>query len=409
MPRPLCFVIMGFGKKTDFASGKTFDLDKTYKNIIKPALEKTGYKCVRGDEVQDSGLIDKSMYALIVRADLVIADISTYNPNAIYELGVRHAARPFSTIIIKEKDGTIPFDLNHNRIFHYAHLGDEIGFEEVNRCIDELVILINSVKNSGQVDSPLYEFIGGLEPLKMSDEEYEKIISEYAAMEKSIFAIVEFAKDEMEASRFESAAKSWAKAAELAGNEPYFIQQHALARYKTKLPSERTALMDALDIIKKLNPDASNDPETLGITGAIYKRLWLLDKDLEYLKRATEYYKKGFTLKGDYYNGENYANCLDMRSEVETNPRESIYYEIEAQKTREEIVKTILEMDAVEVAQRSDAKWLYATLSNNSLALGNAATASEYEEKFLKATSVKWEIESFNDTKARLLAKNKKD
>ena len=33
---PACFVIMGFGKKTDFATGRTLDLDKTYKNIIKP-------------------------------------------------------------------------------------------------------------------------------------------------------------------------------------------------------------------------------------------------------------------------------------------------------------------------------------------------------------------------------------
>jgi hypothetical protein len=45
------------------------------------------------------------MYALLIRADLVIADITTFNPNAIYELGIRHAAKPFSTIVMKEKDG----------------------------------------------------------------------------------------------------------------------------------------------------------------------------------------------------------------------------------------------------------------------------------------------------------------
>ena len=92
---------MGYGKKTDPSTGKTFDLDKTYLNIIKPAVISAGLECVRGDEVKESGLIDKSMYALLIHADLVIADISTYNPNAIYELGVRHASRPFTTIIIK--------------------------------------------------------------------------------------------------------------------------------------------------------------------------------------------------------------------------------------------------------------------------------------------------------------------
>ena len=101
----ICFVIMGYGKKTDTNLGKTYDLDITYKNIIKPAVERAGYTCIRGDEVLESGIIDKSMYALLIRADLVIADITTFNPNAIYELGIRHAAKPFSTIVMKEKDG----------------------------------------------------------------------------------------------------------------------------------------------------------------------------------------------------------------------------------------------------------------------------------------------------------------
>lgn len=53
------------------------------------------------------------MYALLMQSELVIADISTYNPNAFYELGVRHAVKPFSTIIIKEEKGAIPFDSNY--------------------------------------------------------------------------------------------------------------------------------------------------------------------------------------------------------------------------------------------------------------------------------------------------------
>ena len=44
------------------------------------------------------------MYGLLLSADLVIADISTYNPNAIYELGVRHGVKPYHTIILKEKE-----------------------------------------------------------------------------------------------------------------------------------------------------------------------------------------------------------------------------------------------------------------------------------------------------------------
>lgn len=405
--KPLCFVIMGFGRKTDYATSKVLDLDKTYLNIIRPAALEAGYECVRADEIQDSGLIDKSMYALLLKADLVIADISTYNPNALYELGIRHAARPFSTIIIREKEGIIPFDLSHTRIFHYAHLGEDIGHDEVKRCVDYLVSLINAVRTNSEVDSPLYAFIEGLIPLTMTDDDYDRVISELAEREKSIFALVEKAKMDMANNEFSSAANKWSKAAELADNEPYFIQQHALARYKSKSPSENTALIDALGIIKQLEPDSTNDPETLGITGTIYKRLWLLENDLEYLNRAIEYYKRGFTLTSDYYTGENYANCLDLRSQVETDSDEVTYYKIEARKTREEIIKVLTSLEAEEIDQRHDEKWVYATLSNCYLSLGDASKASEFEEKFLAASPVKWEIDTFNETKERIKERNK--
>ena len=273
--KKLCFVIMGFGKKTDLSTGKTLDLDKTYKNIIHPAAEKAGFQCIRADEIQDSGLIDKSMYALLMQAELVIADISTYNPNAIYELGIRHAVKPFTTIVIKENDGKIPFDLDHTRIFHYSHLGEDIGADEAQRCQKDLGEMINRTTKNSLVDSPLYDFIKDITPPKLPKSEYDRIIGELADRETHIFAIVEKAKQHMDQSEFCYARKLWKKAIELVPTETYFVQQLSLATYKSKEPSEQTALSDALRIIEKLNPDGDiNDPETLGITGAIYKRQW---------------------------------------------------------------------------------------------------------------------------------------
>ncbi len=400
--KPLCFVIMGFGKKTDYATGKTLDLDKTYLNIIKPAVIETGYECIRADEVEDSGLIDKSMYALLLKADLVVADISTYNPNALYELGIRHAARPFSTIIIREEEGIIPFDLSHTRIFHYAHLGDDIGVDEAKRCVGHLVSLIKEVKETCKIDSPLYEFIEGLIPLNMNDDDFNKVITDLARRENSIFALSENARIDMANNEFNLASAKWKKAAELADNEPYFIQQYALARYKSKSPSENTALIDALEIIKRLEPDSTNDPETLGITGAIYKRLWFSTQDLASLKRATDYYKKGFTLTSDYYTGENYANCLDLLGDVETNNEEVIYYRVEAKRTRKEIIESLNMLETHELSQRYDEKWIYATLSNTNFSLDENEKAVEFEAKFLALNPLDWEVNTFNETKNKI-------
>lgn len=77
-----CFVVMGFGKKTDFETGRTLDLDKSYKNMIKPAVEDAGLKCIRADEIVHSGLIDVPMYEQLLKADVVVADLSTSNKNA---------------------------------------------------------------------------------------------------------------------------------------------------------------------------------------------------------------------------------------------------------------------------------------------------------------------------------------
>jgi len=403
--KKICFVIMGFGKKTDYSTGKTLDLDKTYKNIIQPAVESSGYQCVRADEIQDAGLIDKSMYALLMQAELVVADISTFNPNAIYELGIRHAVRPYSTIVIKEEEGKIPFDLDHTRIFHYKHLGEDIGADEAQRCQKALAETIEKVTKNSLIDSPLYDFIKDINPPQIPEAEYKKIIGDLAERETHIFAIAEKAKDHMLEDEFVEAAKLWAKAAEAVPSEDYFLQQQALSVYKSKMPSEATALADALLIIEKLTPDGdSNDPETLGLTGAIYKRMWLLNSDIECLKRAIKYYEKGFQIRNDYYTGENYALCLDMMSGEEDDNDEKTYYLIAAKKARKQIIEILEDVeDAIENGKNGvEFKWAIATLSNCYYGLGEDKKGKKFEELFISLAEAKWEKETFQESKNKL-------
>jgi tetratricopeptide (TPR) repeat protein len=407
----ICFVIMGYGKKTDPTLGKTFDLDVTYNNIIKPSVEVAGFKCVRGDEVLESGIIDKSMYALLIHSDLVIADITTFNPNAIYELGIRHAAKPFSTIIMKEKDGNIPFDINHNKIFTYTHLGEDIGFKETERCIKALTNLIREVDKAKETDSPLFHNIRGVEPYTLPADEYIQIIKDLADKEKSIFALVEKAKIEMKKSNFAEAARFWKKASEKVDNDNYFIQQLAFCTYKDNSVKTNIALTDALKIISQLEPEdrSTTDPETLGIAGAIYKRLWLNDKEtIEYLDRAIDYYKRGFTINQDYYTGENLALCLDLKAEISKDKEEKIYLKVSAKKTRNEIIEIINQLkedDDFDI--RSDLKWIFATLSHCYFAIGNEEKHQFYTKEFFKLKPVEWEINTYNDSLEHLKNINK--
>jgi hypothetical protein len=110
-----CFVVMGFGEKTDSLSDPQWvlNLNKTYVNIIKPTVEEAGLACVRADEIIHATLIDKPMYEQLLVADLVIAGLSTSNANAVYELGVRHALKPWGTTVVAEKNFSFPLDLGH--------------------------------------------------------------------------------------------------------------------------------------------------------------------------------------------------------------------------------------------------------------------------------------------------------
>ena len=159
-----CFVVMGFHKKTDFPTGRTLDLDKSYRLLIKPSADECGLTCIRADEIAHSGVIDVPMYQSLLDSDLVIADLSTSNPNALYELGVRHALRPFSTIVIAENKLQYPFDIAHTAIRSYQHLGDAIDYDEVIRFRSELKSAIATILEKRDKDSPVYTYLPDLRP-----------------------------------------------------------------------------------------------------------------------------------------------------------------------------------------------------------------------------------------------------
>ena len=401
---PFCFVIMGFGEKTDFETGRTLDLDATYEVIIEPAVTEAGLRCVRADEIAHSGLIDEKLYEALYRADLVVADISTGNVNAVYELGVRHALRPYSTIIMKEEEGRLYFDLDHVRIFSYQHLGKDIGAREAVRARKELEKLVRSVMKTKEADSPVYQWLPQLNQPRFSDEEIRQVIDDRKAHEHRLSALIKAGKQASSASRHYDAATAFSEAHQLTPKEPFVIQQWALATYKSMRPSEEQALFDALGIISTLQPDKSNDPETLGITGAIHKRLWLLKRDRQHLDRAISNYGRGFEVRRDYYNGENLATCLDYRSKIQVDPSEAGYDRKTATKVRESLIANLKQtLESASFEERSDRKWVLATLANCSFALGDIANGTRYEARFHEERPADWEIQTYETGKAAVL------
>ena len=53
-----CFVVTGFGNKTDYSTGRVLNLDKTYEQLIRPACDKVNVNCFRAIDANLTGSID---------------------------------------------------------------------------------------------------------------------------------------------------------------------------------------------------------------------------------------------------------------------------------------------------------------------------------------------------------------
>ncbi|AET60556.1 hypothetical protein HPL003_19080 [Paenibacillus terrae HPL-003] len=390
MEQKTCFVVMGYGIKTDYSTGRNLDLDKTYRNIVKPAVLEAGLKCIRADDIKHSGLIDVPMYQYLLTADIVIADLSTYNPNAFYELGIRHALRPHTTIAIAEKSLKNPFDLNHIVIRPYEHLGVGIDHEEVLRFRKELKESIQEILRNPNVDSPVYTYLQGLKPpfLKEAAE-----IENVSDIKQSLSSILEVAQKEMNQKNFIAAKSLFQAALDIDPNSVFIKQKVALATYKEEKPNSLSSLYEAYDMLQTLDPDVTTDPETLGLLGAVSKRLWETTEDKIWLDKSIFFYEKGFYIKNDYYNGINFAFLLNMRGNI-SDKNNAIADYVLATRTR---LKVILICEALmknNFENRGDKYWILATLEEAYFGIGELEKYDELKERAQSMLPGKWERQS---------------
>ncbi|HEX8115556.1 MAG TPA: TRAFs-binding domain-containing protein [Kofleriaceae bacterium] len=416
----VCFVIMGFGTKTDYQTGRVLDLDKTYRAIIEPAVKAAGLRCVRADDYVHSGVIDKPMYEFLCGADLVVADLSTSNLNAIYELGVRHALRPHRTIVLAEREFKFPFDLKSLNISRYEHLGKGIDYEEAERLQEQLTGMIHALfERVAEVDSPVYTFLPDLADTPHLVKTVETRTAD-AAVQTALPGASE-ATTLLERYRVARTKDDFTTAKALAQElcvrlpgDPYPIQQHALMTYKSEHPTRHAALLEARAELQRLAPEHSLDPETLGLWGAIHKRLWEITHKPADLDEAIQAYARGFLLRNDSYNGINYAFLLNVRAQG-SQLAEAIADFVLAQRVRRqvmEICRKELEAEPRTKTGHPDVEqrfWLEATLLEARLGLGEQGLAqglAEERARLVKAAPAGWmaaSMEAQLDSLAALL------
>lgn len=158
---PLCFVLMPFGRKP-LANGVMVDFDAVYRDLIAPAIVAADLEPIRADEERAGGVIHKPMFERLMLCEYAIADLSGANANVFYELGVRHAIRPASTIAIVAHSERLPFDVAPLRVMPYQ-VSDKGLPGALTDDVATLTVRLRAARASGHMDqdSPLFQLVEG--------------------------------------------------------------------------------------------------------------------------------------------------------------------------------------------------------------------------------------------------------
>jgi hypothetical protein len=124
--RKACFVLMPFARK----------FDAVYE-CIQPTMTGLSWSCTRADEIHQPREIIDQIWENILRADLVIADLTGTNPNVFYELGYAHALNK-NTILLTQSIDDVPFDLRHRRLVCYS--GTSAGYRRLRSALRKYVL-----------------------------------------------------------------------------------------------------------------------------------------------------------------------------------------------------------------------------------------------------------------------------
>lgn len=134
-----CFVIMPISDVDGYSKGHFLHV---YEDIIKPSVEMTEFRPIRADEVKETNFIHLDMLKKLIDAPIAICDLSTRNPNVLFELGIRQAFdKP--VVLIQEKGTPKIFDIGPLRYLEYSK---EMKYHEVLKTQNELKESIEATK-----------------------------------------------------------------------------------------------------------------------------------------------------------------------------------------------------------------------------------------------------------------------
>lgn len=407
MTQPLCFVVMPFGSKPT-ASGSLLNFDSVYQDVIAPAIRDAELEPIRADEEVTGGIIHKPMFERLILCEYAVADLTTANANVFYELGLRHAVRPATTVLIFAQGlGQLPFDVVPLRGLPYT-IGADGKPAEAARARADLACRLRESREM-RTDSPIFQLVEGFpdiqrlktdvfrDRVRYSEEMKTRLAAARRAGADAVHAVekdlgnVADAEAAVVIDLFLSyrAVKAWNEMIELVAKMSPPLAATVMVQEQLALALNRAGRgEDAEQALLQLIEQRGPSSETYGILGRVYKDRWeaaakagdtFLARGL--LDKAISAYLKGF--EGDWrdaYPGVNAVTLMELHDPPD--PR------------REQLIPVVRYAVERRIASGKPDYWDHATRLELAVLAKDEATASAALSDALAAVREKWEPET---------------
>ena len=412
MKKQLCFILMPFGMKAG-ADGSMINFDRVYQDLIAPAVRDAELDPIRADQEVTGGIIHKPMFERLILCPFAVADLTTANANVYYELGVRHAFKPFSTVQIIAEGSRLPFDVQMLRTIPYTLGTDGVPDPAKAAATSGAIATFLKEARKGAKDSPIFQLIDSLPEPDLGHLKTDVFRDQVDYAEQAKVKLADARRSPEKGDAVRGVEKDLGKIADLEagvaidlllsyravsawGDMVRLIQEFSAPLAQTVMVREQLGLAlnrlkrreEAQQVLSKLIDERGPSSETCGILGRVYKDQWddatksgnaFLAKG--YLDKAIKMYLQGFEADWrDAYPGINAITLMELR-----NPPDE---------RRKELVPVVRYAVQRKMEKGKPDYWDYATLLELAVLEGNADNAAQALGDALANVREKWEPET---------------
>lgn len=397
---PVCFVSMPFGRKPDDHGGM-IDFDLIYQQLIQPGIESAGVVASRADSELAGGLLQKELFDRIRAAPVAVFDLTTHDPNVLYELGLRHAVRPQATLLLALNTARVPLDVSPFRLLRYelnaaGRAANPAQF--IRAFADQVRTLVRESPSIVFVEAGVRATSDVVRSTVRDDEQLKRRITEAKRLgADELYDIEEEIGDvsqvspEIALALFDAyrARGAWRRQVELAKKLPPSVLAAPRLQEQLALALNRSGEWErAEQMVQDLLSRNGASSETWGVLGRVYKDQYEQAQKggdalraETFLAKAVNAYLQGFEADWrDPYPGINAATLMELQGG--TDPR------------LEEILPVVLYAAKRKLAVGRGDYWDEATLLELLVLAGKQEEATRQLARAVKQLQFEWQGES---------------